>query len=124
MTYIRITSTGPADTMHYHRMGLYQKTAQTAQSFPVYKKVGSNEYLFVSPGGSWRVGPDPSTWSGTGLKCPGRSPTPPEPPSDGWQFYDDDGWHDDATIQVQPAGTINHTLNNFTDEKIIKMFDN
>ena len=86
-------------------MGLYQKTAQTAQSFPVYEKVGGNEYLFVSPGGSWRVGPDPSTWSGTGLKCPGRSPTPPEPPADGWQFYDD-GWHDDATIEVQPAGAI------------------
>ena len=80
-------------------------TAQTAQSFPVYKKVGNSEYLFVSPGGSWRVGPDPSTWSGTGLKCPGRSPTPPEPPADGWQFYDD-GWHDDDTIQVQPAGEI------------------
>ena len=77
------TSTGPAAVHREARMGKYNKTAVIAKCCPVFEQVEKqgNEnqfFLFVGPGGCWRVGPDVASYSGSVLKHPKKNvKTPP-----------------------------------------------
>ena len=68
----------------------------------MYKHKCRDEYLFVAPDGRWRVGPDTSSFKGTGFKS-SQKPAPDTPPRTGWQYWLDGEWLDDDTINVEHA---------------------
>ena len=94
-------STGPGGRQDV--MGLYRLTNQLAQGFPVYKHVETETYVFVGPNGYWRVGPDTATWRGSLLKYPKKSPTPPNPPATGWNYWTF-RWEEDADMKFLESG--------------------
>jgi len=104
---VTIISKGDAGIHRKNRMGTYIKTSQQAQGRPVFKQaiqeVGNNEYfLFVGPDGTWRVGPDINSYSGSLLKHPKpwREETPNLPPKYGWLYYLNNKWNEDDSLQL------------------------
>ena len=70
---VEFSSTGPAGVHRDTRMGRYSETSQVVQGCPVFEQVEKQEdekqyFLFVGPDGSWRVGPDVTSYSGSVLK--------------------------------------------------------
>ena len=82
-------------------MGTYLRTDKMVNGFPVYEsnaiKNNTKQFLFVGPLGNWMVGPDTSTYKGSGLKNTQRSVTPPRA---GWQYQHQGRWVTDDTIRA------------------------
>ena len=97
---MEIRSSGDGGVYQDKRMGIYIRTNQKAQGFPVYQqkinKLNQRQFLFVGPDKNWRVGPDTTTYEGTGLKNEQASSLPPQT---GWQYWKDN-WINDDSIQV------------------------
>ena len=101
-TGVLIEASGAASQHQSAQLGVYQLTGERVRNFPVYKHKCLDVYLFVGPNGSWRVGPDTSTFKGTHFKNP-QKPTPDTPPRTGWQYWNEE-WVDDNTIKVEFSG--------------------
>merc|ERR1719402_540317 len=99
---VLIEASGAASQHQSAQLGVYQLTGERVRNFPVYKHKCLDVYLFVGPNGSWRVGPDTSTFKGTHFKNP-EKPTPDTPPRSGWQYWNEE-WVDDDTIRVGFSG--------------------
>jgi len=84
-------------------MGKYNKTSVIAKGCPVFEQVEKQEnetkfFLFVGPGGCWRVGPDVASYSGSVLKHPKKNVK--TPPKSDWLYYLDNKWHKDEDLQL------------------------
>ena len=94
---------GPAVPRQGSKFGIYQMTGDKAEDHPVYKHKCLDVYLFVGPDGSWRIGPDFTTYKKTSFKNP-EQPATGNPPRTGWQYWDGKWMDDDDTIEVVDAG--------------------
>ena len=83
-------------------MGTYFKTHKIVRGYPVYEQNVNNnstkQFLFVGPLGNWRVGPDTSTYIGSGLTNSKRSPSPPK---NGWKVQHQGIWFEDVTLRAE-----------------------
>ena len=98
---VEFSSDGDGGNHQEMRMGTYFKLDKMVKGFPVYEqtviKDKIRQFLFMGPLGNWRVGPDTSTFTGSGLKNTQKSATPPET---GWQYQHQGKWVHDNTMRA------------------------
>ena len=105
---VKVTSSGNANNYQESRMGTYTQLNFLVNGYPVYQQTSNSEnhevqFMFVANDDTWRVGPDVSTWRGTGLKNTKKLNS--TPPRTDWMYRKDGEWRQDlrttATIEME-----------------------
>ena len=83
-------------------MGVYKKTEEVYNDFPVYQMLGSKNVIFVDKEGDWSINSQLSTF---GFIFNFKSnPPPPVPPVSGWLYWDGSGILSDNYLSVIALG--------------------
>ena len=82
-------------------MGIYKLQDEYRNNFPVWKKQGEDQYLFVASDKLWGIGSNPDS-TAVGIFNFRNNPTPVSPLTltDGWRYIDGE-YKTDDTIRIE-----------------------
>ena len=102
-TRLLVNSTGPAAVIHPRYMGVYMRTEEVYNDFPVYRMVNGTEVLYVRNYGFWSLNTQTHPTLAH-ISHPRSNPTPPVPPTSGWQYWNGSKFTPDNHLTVTARG--------------------
>ena len=102
-TRLLVNSTGPAAEILPSYMGVYMRTEEVYNDFPVYRMVNGTEVLYVRNYGFWSLNTQTHPTDAY-ITHTRNNPTASVPSPSGWLYWDGSKWTDDNYLTVTARG--------------------